>query len=89
MSIGGHTTLADVILSREECVDQFGGLTYFILITSAIYFLMRTIKVFYNITQFLDIKKFYNAALNIDDVSKQKKKPSIIIENISIFLFIE
>lgn len=65
----GHTSLDDIILPRDQCVDRFGGLTYFILITSAIYFFMRTIKVFYNLTQYLDIKKFYNAALNIDDVS--------------------
>uniref|UniRef100_A0ABK9N763 Autophagy-related protein 9 n=1 Tax=Glossina morsitans morsitans TaxID=37546 RepID=A0ABK9N763_GLOMM len=64
-----HSRVAinDVIYPVDKCLESFGSMTYLILIISALYFFIRTVKFFYNITQYWDIKKFYNTALNIGD----------------------
>lgn len=66
-----HTkiTVHDVIIPMDKCVDNFSGITYAILFVSALYLLIRTIKVLYHITQYWDIKKFYNTALHIEDAN--------------------
>ncbi|XP_013119032.2 autophagy-related protein 9A [Stomoxys calcitrans] len=62
-------TIDDVIIPMDKCVDNFTGITYVILFVATLYLLIRTIKVLYHITQYWDIKKFYNTALHIDDAN--------------------
>ncbi|XP_005180922.2 autophagy-related protein 9A [Musca domestica] len=69
MPADNHTkiTIDDVIIPMDVCVDNFNGFTYSILFVAALYLLIRTIKVLYHISQYWDIKKFYNTALHIED----------------------
>lgn len=62
-------TLDDVICSTGECLATFSGFTWFSLMLSALFWAFRLIKVLYHIVQYWDIKKFFNTALKIDDVS--------------------
>ncbi|XP_030560315.1 autophagy-related protein 9A [Drosophila novamexicana] len=61
------TLLSDVILSTGECVAKFGFFTYLIIFIAAIYLGIRLLKMIYHITQYADIKRFYNTALGIED----------------------
>lgn len=42
--------------------------TWVILFLSALFWIFRLIRFFYHAVQYYDIKKFFNAALKIDDV---------------------
>ncbi|XP_067638182.1 autophagy-related protein 9A isoform X3 [Eurosta solidaginis] len=60
-------TLRDVVIPMRECIDNFNGLTYLILLLSILYFVVRFLRVIYLITQYLDMKTFYLNALHMDD----------------------
>ncbi|KAH8261410.1 hypothetical protein KR044_008598 [Drosophila immigrans] len=64
---GPKTTLNDVIIPTGECVTKFGFFTYLIIFIAAIYLGIRVLKMIYHITQYADIKRFYNTALGIED----------------------
>ncbi|KAH8319841.1 hypothetical protein KR074_007419 [Drosophila pseudoananassae] len=61
------TTLDDVIIPTGECVEKMGWFTFLVLFIAAIYLGIRLLKMVYHITQFADIRRFYNTALHIDD----------------------
>ncbi|KAH8369837.1 hypothetical protein KR093_001097 [Drosophila rubida] len=61
------TTLNDVIIPTGKCVTNFGFFTYLIIFIAAIYMGIRVLKMLYHITQYADIKRFYNTALGIED----------------------
>ena len=57
------------MIPYSDCVSDFGFSTYVILVAAFLFFLWRTIRVVYQIANYADIKKFYNTALKIEDVS--------------------
>ncbi|XP_034476355.1 autophagy-related protein 9A isoform X2 [Drosophila innubila] len=61
------TTLNDVIIPTGDCITQFGFFTFLIIFIAAIYLGIRVLKMIYHITQYADIKRFYNTALLIED----------------------
>ncbi|XP_030370911.1 autophagy-related protein 9A [Scaptodrosophila lebanonensis] len=61
------TTLSDVIIPTGKCVAEFGAFTFFFIFIAVIYLGIRLLKMIYHITQYADIKKFYNTALRIED----------------------
>ncbi|EDW31878.1 GL10727 [Drosophila persimilis] len=61
------TTLSDVGMTTGECVAKFSWFTYLVIFIAAIYLGFRVLKMIYHITQYADIKKFYNTALVIED----------------------
>ncbi|EDW02419.1 autophagy-related protein 9A [Drosophila grimshawi] len=61
------TTISDVIIPRGECIKSFGIFTYLIIFLAAIYLGIRLLKMIYHITQYADIRRFYNQALRIED----------------------
>ncbi|XP_001360466.3 autophagy-related protein 9A [Drosophila pseudoobscura] len=61
------TTLSDVGMTTGECVAKFSWFTYLVIFIAAIYLGFRVLKMIYHITQYADIKKFYNTALGIED----------------------
>ncbi|XP_017044652.1 autophagy-related protein 9A [Drosophila ficusphila] len=61
------TTLSDVIIPTGECVASFNWFTYLIVFIAAIYMGIRVLKMVYHITQYADIRRFYNTALHIED----------------------
>ncbi|KAH8400711.1 hypothetical protein KR009_000512 [Drosophila setifemur] len=61
------TTLSDVIIPTGQCVLQLGWFTYLVLFIAAIYLGIRLLKMVYHITQYADIRRFYNTALHIED----------------------
>ncbi|TDG50737.1 hypothetical protein AWZ03_002726 [Drosophila navojoa] len=61
------TMLSDVFISTGECVSKFGFFTYLTIFLAAIYLGIRLLKTIYHITQYADIKRFYNTALGIED----------------------
>ncbi|CAH1183544.1 unnamed protein product [Phaedon cochleariae] len=64
---GRKLTLGDVIYPIDKWLDNFTGLTWFILIIAAAVFLLKFLTRCYQIIYFWDIKQFYNTALNIKD----------------------
>ncbi|XP_002092231.3 autophagy-related protein 9A [Drosophila yakuba] len=66
---GNHTktTLSDVIYPTGECIANFTWVTYLIVFIAAIYLGIRLLKMVYHITQYADIRRFYNSALHIED----------------------
>ncbi|KAH8397182.1 hypothetical protein KR215_010284 [Drosophila sulfurigaster] len=61
------TTLDEVIIPTGVCITKFGFFTYLIIFIAAIYLGIRVLKMIYHITQYADIKRFYNTALGIED----------------------
>lgn len=59
----------DVILSYGECVSSIDMFWWFIIFLSTLFWVFRFIRFCYHAVQFYDIKKFFNNALKIDDVS--------------------
>lgn len=60
-------TLGDVIIPTGKCILKFSFFTYFIIFIAAVYLGIRLLKMIYHITQYADIKRFYNEALGIED----------------------
>ncbi|XP_053950967.1 autophagy-related protein 9A isoform X1 [Anastrepha ludens] len=67
--LSNHTkiSLGDVIIPTGECIAHFNGFTYLLLLLALLYFVVRFLRVIYFITQYMDMKKFYQSALHIDD----------------------
>lgn len=62
-------TLDDVMNPIGECISSITATSWIILFIAMLFWQFRTIKVIYHAVQYYDIKKFYNTALKIDDVS--------------------
>lgn len=60
-------SLSDVIIPTGECIVNFSFFTYLIIFIAAVYLGIRLLKMIYHITQYADIKRFYNEALGIED----------------------
>lgn len=70
-------SLDEVILSYDTCVSAVHPMWWVIIVLSALFWLFRLVRFCYHAVQFYDIKKFFNNALKIDDVSEfHIKKPS-------------
>ncbi|KAM8711350.1 hypothetical protein ACLKA7_000484 [Drosophila subpalustris] len=61
------TTLSDVIIPTGQCITHFGFFTYLVIFIAAIYLGIRMLKMIYHITQYADIRRFYQTALLIED----------------------
>ncbi|ALC41428.1 Atg9 [Drosophila busckii] len=61
------TYISDIVIPTGACVAKFNTLTYLIIFMAAIYLGIRLLKMIYHITQYADIKRFYNKALGIED----------------------
>lgn len=62
-------TLNDVVYSSGECFDSLSYKSWILITLAGLYWFFRILKFCYHAVQFWDIKKFYNAALKIEDVS--------------------
>lgn len=87
MRSSNHTriTLDEVIVPFDVCIASIHGFTWFIIFLSTLFWLFRVVRFFYHAVQYYDIKKFFNTALKIDDVSKpfylEWECDNILIEN--------
>ncbi|XP_015116924.1 autophagy-related protein 9A isoform X2 [Diachasma alloeum] len=61
------TSIGDAILTREEILASMGLVTWMCILVAGIFWILRVVKVLYHLTQFWDIKMFFNIALKIDD----------------------
>ncbi|XP_074109229.1 autophagy-related protein 9 isoform X1 [Cotesia typhae] len=61
------TSISDAILSSKEILASMGLVTWICILIAAIFWILRAVKVLYHLTQFWDIKMFFNIALKIDD----------------------
>nr|XP_031830174.1 autophagy-related protein 9A isoform X4 [Nomia melanderi] len=61
------TSINDAILSTGECTASMGLITWICILVAAIFWILRAVKVLYHLTQFWDIKLFFNTALKIED----------------------
>ncbi|XP_076652143.1 autophagy-related protein 9 isoform X2 [Halictus rubicundus] len=61
------TSISDAILSTGECTASMGLVTWICILVAAIFWILRAVKVLYHLTQFWDIKLFFNTALKIED----------------------
>lgn len=59
--------MSDAILSSNEILSSMGLITWICILIAAIFWILRAVKVLYHLTQFWDIKMFFNIALKIDD----------------------
>lgn len=62
-------TLDDVLYTPGQCMETMSFKSWLLLLLAGLYCFFRSIKFCYHAVQFWDIKKFYNTALKIDDVS--------------------
>lgn len=62
-------TLNDIFYTSGECMETMSFKSWLLLLLAGLYFFFRVIKCFYHAVQYWDIKKFYNTALKIEDVS--------------------
>lgn len=63
-------TIADALLPWDECVKSMGAITWISLVIASLFWCLRLVKVLCDCVHYWDIKRFYNTALNICDVSK-------------------
>ncbi|XP_012285874.1 autophagy-related protein 9A isoform X2 [Orussus abietinus] len=61
------TSLSDAILSAGTCIASMNLVTWMCITVAVIFWILRFVKVLYHLTQFWDIKLFFNVALKIDD----------------------
>ncbi|XP_043262853.1 autophagy-related protein 9A [Colletes gigas] len=66
-STSHKTSISDAILSTSECTASMNVITWTCILVAAIFWILRLVKVLYHLTQFWDIKQFFNTALKIDD----------------------
>ncbi|XP_076633465.1 autophagy-related protein 9 [Colletes latitarsis] len=66
-STSHKTSINDAILSTGECTASMNLITWTCILVAAIFWILRLVKVLYHLTQFWDIKQFFNTALKIDD----------------------
>lgn len=62
-------TLDDVTYPLGTCVSSIPAASWVILFLAMLFWQIRTIQVICHVLQYYDIKKFYNSALKIEDVS--------------------
>ncbi|XP_004536765.1 autophagy-related protein 9A isoform X2 [Ceratitis capitata] len=67
LSNHSKVTLKDVVIPTRQCIANFNGATYLLLLLAIMFFIVRFLRVLYLITQYLDMKKFYQSALHIED----------------------
>lgn len=58
--------------SLEETISAISGWSWLMLSITVLFWVFRSIKVLYHAIQYWDVKKFYNTALKIADVSCDK-----------------
>ncbi|KAG7212723.1 hypothetical protein KM043_012990 [Ampulex compressa] len=66
-STSHKTSISDAILSTGECTASMGLGTWICILVATIFWILRAVKVLYHLTQFWDIKLFFNTALKIED----------------------
>lgn len=66
-----HTRIMieEVILPYGECINAITLSGWTVIFLSTLFWIFRLIRFFYHAVQYYDIKKFFNSALKIDDVS--------------------
>ncbi|XP_018792097.1 PREDICTED: autophagy-related protein 9A [Bactrocera latifrons] len=64
-----HTkvTLRDVVIPTRQCIANFNAFTYLLFLLAILYFVVHFLRVVSLITQYMDMKKFYQTALHIDE----------------------
>lgn len=62
-------TIEDTVLSYGQCVSAVPLFGWVVIFLSTLFWIFRLIRFFYHAVQYYDIKKFFNSALKIDDVS--------------------
>lgn len=77
----------DVILPYGECVGSIDMFWWLIIFLSTLFWVFRFIRFCYHAVQFYDIKKFFNNALKIDDVSIHYPFPFRTIHNDQKLIF--
>ncbi|KZC08899.1 PREDICTED: autophagy-related protein 9A [Dufourea novaeangliae] len=66
-STSHKTSINDAILPTSKCTASMGLVTWICISVAAIFWILRAVKVLYHLTQFWDIKSFFNTALKIED----------------------
>ncbi|XP_046420102.1 autophagy-related protein 9A isoform X1 [Neodiprion fabricii] len=61
------TSINDAIYSPSKCAASMGLITWLCILVAVIFWMLRAVKVLYHLTQFWDIKQFFNTALKIED----------------------
>lgn len=61
--------IEEVILPYGECINAITLSGWTVIFLSTLFWIFRLIRFFYHAVQYYDIKKFFNSALKIDDVS--------------------
>lgn len=64
--------ITDTLYSLEETISAISGWSWLMLSITVLFWVFRSIKVLYHAIQYWDVKKFYNTALKIADVSCDK-----------------
>ncbi|XP_015601194.1 autophagy-related protein 9A isoform X2 [Cephus cinctus] len=60
-------SIGDAILPAGKCAESLGPITWICILIATIFWILRAVKVLYHLTQFWDIKLFFNIALKIED----------------------
>ncbi|CAH1395015.1 unnamed protein product [Nezara viridula] len=60
-------SISDAILPADECIANLEVIEWTILTVGLLVWLLRVIKVTYNLYKYHDVRNFYNTALNIKD----------------------
>ncbi|XP_014469719.1 PREDICTED: autophagy-related protein 9A [Dinoponera quadriceps] len=66
-STSSKTTIADAILSSSECTASMHLGTWICILVAAMFWILRFFIFLYHLTQFWDMKQFFNTELKIDD----------------------
>lgn len=62
-------SISDAILPADECIANLEVFEWTVLTVGMLVWILRVIKVTYNLYKYHDVRNFYNTALNIKDVS--------------------
>ena len=63
--------ITDAFLPPKKCSQSMGLVTWIFISIASIFWILRLIKCVYHLTQFWDIKLFFNNALKIEDKDLQ------------------
>lgn len=71
-----HTriTVEEAIIPYSDCVANISLIGWCVILLSILFWIFRLIRFFYHAVQYYDIKKFFETALKIDDVSVYSKR---------------
>lgn len=64
-----HISIDEIIKPVNQCLSSIHLFSWFLIFLSTLFWIFRVVRFFYHAVQYYDIKKFYNSALKIDDVS--------------------